>query len=1150
MIKFFVGRSRRLLASLPLLLVAATRLAGANITFQPVGNEGFDVLADGKVVAPIRLSADGAILAGKVENLDGGLRFSELRCPDEEAVSFASDDFVSVEAGPAVRFKLTLVKFDAARWQRLFGGAKEPFHFLVCSMPSAKMWHQRGWLNATPKADPFPLLGDKHVNTPEISSVWNRNWSYVCPLGAHPIPMIGLWDPNSRLYVGYDFQKSRASDQSERYVSTAYCWEEGKEKNFITLAFPYGGLRYGELVFPKAGQQIKSRFDLIIDTNLPSTEDPNERFQERLFERYGDELPVVPAMNDLGWIPGTARLKDFEGPIGLNFFGPGGEHTFYPDGTLMTYGWAGHREMPIDTEASQNDTAGIERARASLETLLQKYARHFTVNGAQCLFWEKPLTGAWRDSWGGAAVTTLHNSDSWYPARALVELYRYDLGRGNTNAAHLEAIDELFNWAKNCVWTRNEFPDVPSSPFAIGGSLQSAFLLDYYFTFKNDPVHKANAELALHLADNVIWRYLAIWAMDSDRFDDGLDGSFLMEPNSGRDWAGLACANETGWLVDAMTQVYVHTGDDRMRYYLRGIMQRWPELYRPLYEKSIADYGRSSMTEGLGIFDGSGPGRGQRYNYGFMVPLAMEEPVGASKMRVVAGARACIAFCKGSTDKDVSHYETDGDGNCRFQIVSGTSTPFDVSFSYPNVNISRLPVKINGRAADESAVRHPAQSPSSLYLANLRNNDVVTIGNGHGHVVPTIFAVNHTYRHGDEGGSPDPIPLTQDWTDPHSFAGLIPGKHWVFGVPYWQDDYAHKAIFGPFRQGSTVFVVYAPNGTESPHIMFDGGGALPLSGKPALAWRAWPLLFDRQILIDYATIPMGATVADVSPNGTLLMDATEFDGDATALAATTNAIARAAVDFGVQQRERTMFADLRRRFGRLPAGKIAILPGAMAGPGANFAGLAGLREKMVRLKPDDFVSPEEFNATRFPVAVYLGEESYLKTVHQEGDGIAAIARYLSEGGTLALLASGPYPMYYGNAVGEESGNADPVLARLGIPLSIDSEVSPAQLKIHNESSQTILRSIPAKFAFPENDPRLRASQPGTVNSANDYVPLLRVVGENGRIYGDAAFYVELGSGPGKGGKILYVWSGLLASSEGNLIMYDALGWVLSRTTEH
>ena len=50
----------------------------------------------------------------------------------------------------------------------------------------------------------------------------------------------------------------------------------------------------------EAARCLASFFDLQIDTALPATEDPNERFQARLFQRYTNALPLVPAMNDLG----------------------------------------------------------------------------------------------------------------------------------------------------------------------------------------------------------------------------------------------------------------------------------------------------------------------------------------------------------------------------------------------------------------------------------------------------------------------------------------------------------------------------------------------------------------------------------------------------------------------------------------------------------------------------------------------------------------------------------------------------------------------------------------------------------------------------------------------------------------------------------
>ena len=52
--------------------LAAASLAGANLTLQPAGHEGFDVLAGGKVVAPIRLCTGGVIVADKVERPAAG----------------------------------------------------------------------------------------------------------------------------------------------------------------------------------------------------------------------------------------------------------------------------------------------------------------------------------------------------------------------------------------------------------------------------------------------------------------------------------------------------------------------------------------------------------------------------------------------------------------------------------------------------------------------------------------------------------------------------------------------------------------------------------------------------------------------------------------------------------------------------------------------------------------------------------------------------------------------------------------------------------------------------------------------------------------------------------------------------------------------
>ena len=474
----------------------------------------------------------------------------------------------------------------------------------------------------------------------------------------------------------------------------------------------------------------------------------------------------------------------------------------------------------------------------------------FTVGGDTCLYWQKPLSGAWLTNWGGAAVTTLHETEGWYAARVLVELYRYDRGLGQAKAQYLTAIDELFNWARHFVWTRNEFADVPSSPFAIGGTLSTAFLLDYYFTFKNDAQRSANATLALHLANNLIWRYLQVWAMDSDRSDGALDSAFLLEPNSGRDWAGLACANEVAWLLDSLTQVYVHTGDPRMRYYLRGIMQRWLALYQPYYRNSVADYGSGDFTEGLGLFDGSGPGRGYRYPYGSCETLPLIDPVGNSTMRVIAGEQACIAFDRFDQSTDVTDYRTAGNGACSFRIVSGLTRTFDVSFSYPFVNISGLTVtRVRGGATNvlTSQVTRPTQSPSSLYLSQLQNGDVITIGTVPAGTPTNVFDTSLVYNETNVPPATNgyfvtlPLngnyPLPQDWTNLDSFAGIIPGLRWTYGVPYQQGLHAAtNAVTVSAPGAKAVLVAYAPPEsqplTQSPTLTLDDSSLLPLE-RPA-----------------------------------------------------------------------------------------------------------------------------------------------------------------------------------------------------------------------------------------------------------------------------------------------------------------------------
>jgi len=438
----------------------------------------------------------------------------------------------------------------------------------------------------------------------------------------------------------------------------------------------------------------------------------------------------------------------------------------------------------------------------------------------------------------------------------------------------------------------------------------------------------------------------------------------LKGPNSGRDWAALGCANEVNWNIDALTQVYVHTGDARMRYYLRGMLQRWPALYRNIYQPSIAQYGSDALTEGYGLFDGAGPGRGGRYDYGFTEPLPFNEPVGSSRLRIVAGARACIAFDNSSTNRDVADYRTDGNGNCSFRIVSSSFPWFDVSFSYPFVDISRLPVTrrrgTQTLTLGPNLLQHPAQSPSSLYFVQLEDGDIVTIGAIATNAPIIPLATPLAYDESDvqprtnglfiSQALPADYLLPQDWTDPDSFAGLVAGERWCCGVPYRQGLHAATNVAMVSAPGAyAVLVAFSPPEdqtlTAAPTLRLDDGSPLQLSGQPAQAWRGWPMLFNRMVLIDYAVLPPGRSVQQVDPAGTLAMGLTAFTGDSSGWQPVQQTLSNAAAAFLLEEQQRQMLLALQTNFSQLPAGKIAVLPLNTSGAAANFASITGLNLK-------------------------------------------------------------------------------------------------------------------------------------------------------------------------------------------------------------
>jgi len=88
--------------------------AAPTFTVQAAGNTGFNVLADGVLSAPIRLAANGAILANSVVTNATGVTLSGLHTSDPLAVTFAADDFVSITLSTSTNAPEPIVQFKAS----------------------------------------------------------------------------------------------------------------------------------------------------------------------------------------------------------------------------------------------------------------------------------------------------------------------------------------------------------------------------------------------------------------------------------------------------------------------------------------------------------------------------------------------------------------------------------------------------------------------------------------------------------------------------------------------------------------------------------------------------------------------------------------------------------------------------------------------------------------------------------------------------------------------------------------------------------------------------------------------------------------------------------------------------------------------------
>ncbi len=314
------------------------------LTVRAVGRAGrwigFDLLSDGKKIAPVRFTSFGLItsrFAAVTRDGDSSaLAFEDLQAEPNCGLNLERSRVeIRLTAGryPVVRFAIHIKSFNAAVWLKTLG--RVPLHFLTLTEPGADQWHQGGAL--------FPVNPKSKIQNPK----W-EDWSAPVALSDSPLPVVGLWDGKAGLYAAWDFLPTRLRDNSERDIQTAFCRSltpppapsdlpqppaPGHRTQAGKLRFPPPGTplntptaphpyltdhhegRFVALVLPmetQGGAGLDSEMRLVYAAGISRADAPN-RF---LFHYWAEDeavcslLPTVPAPMQVPKIPAALAPRN------------------------------------------------------------------------------------------------------------------------------------------------------------------------------------------------------------------------------------------------------------------------------------------------------------------------------------------------------------------------------------------------------------------------------------------------------------------------------------------------------------------------------------------------------------------------------------------------------------------------------------------------------------------------------------------------------------------------------------------------------------------------------------------------------------------------------------------------------------------------
>ena len=769
--------------------------------------------------------------------------------PELGRSSFVRFSLTRGEPYPRVDFRLEMRAFDRAAWEDAWSQPC-PVHFLRCTSREPEIYYFHGLLAPTPRTDPYPF------SWRDMRAKWADGWSTAPAIGALTIPAVALWKPSTGHMVGYSFQHARSTDKSSKHISVAYCWGvRDAPGDAFALIWPYQR-GWDELTYPSAPTTVESHFDLLFDLHLGPTDDVNEFVLDHVWSRYSDLLPPVPQMNDLGWMVERHSLPSgAPSPALFRQINKADESfcsQFFRDQTRVF----GGDFRAVDLAYRLGDEAELAELRREIDVMLSR-ALWETIDGDECCYWKHPSGGGWDDWIGGEAADTTHNVQQFGFAGALLAVYLHE--PSDRLWRHVEG---LYSWARHYVYTRGDICDIPCSMFTLQTSrLALNFLMNLHYSLGDDPdPHKREiAREAFGLAQTVVWRNANVTTDDPDETDT-LDPTFLMPGNHAKFWLGQVSWAELCDVFRSMIVMYAETGDLRLKYYVRGALEKWHTGFE-------AD--GYHTAENLDVF-GETAGKGKRTALHGPQDSFWEwaQPVGESVLRVTAGRAAAIAFCKGTTALDASDYRFRSPANFTFRIAGDYDQPFRMVFSSPFRDLSDLPVVVDGEPALDVTVAgayhehllFTAHAGATVEIGEIAAVDGAapsTLAEAKAHAVDgrprseSVLGMECVglARHCNEE-------VSRSWDDRASWAGLSAGRAFAHGVPYVivePDSNAgkmavRKESFRLWKRAAGVFLVCSEVKTKEVAVALTTGAylrvdprkGLPIrTGGPLQSWELW-----------------------------------------------------------------------------------------------------------------------------------------------------------------------------------------------------------------------------------------------------------------------------------------------------------------------